>query len=346
MRVPPFKTYFATLDVMDVEQRRFYDFWLQNMKDGRFVDVDGQVSYLYAHIAPVLASRDYGRIRAVLEEMVSGYPHEESFCELCQMWIADTYFAQGDVAMALASLPPPRIGSRATMLADNTLSMKRLVGRRISGRDVVAIAGPKVTAFGRKNLALIEEQISAELRAREAAEDIDLLVAWSTDAEATPYSVFTGSDAQHFLDTNIWLFSLSRDVLDTCVALIRDAENVVRVEAHLPRVGEGWVAETELFYALKARFSQETVLHHARFEWLGRQHLDIFFPERNVALEYQGPQHDEPVAFFGGQKAFEQTRARDRRKRMRCREAGVRLIYVRSGYNLDEVVAAVLGETS
>ena len=60
-----------------------------------------------------------------------------------------------------------------------------------------------------------------------------------------------------------------------------------------------------------------------------------------VALEFQSLQHDQPVAFFGGQEAFEATLRRDARKRQLCRRHGVRLIYVRPGYDLSSVVAEI-----
>jgi hypothetical protein len=62
--------------------------------------------------------------------------------------------------------------------------------------------------------------------------------------------------------------------------------------------------------------------------WLGRQHFDIWLPDVNVAIEYQGAQHEAPVAHFGGEEAFEATRRRDLRKADLCRENGCRLLYV------------------
>ena len=59
---------------------------------------------------------------------------------------------------------------------------------------------------------------------------------------------------------------------------------------------------TELYYKIKETFPNEKVVHHGKPSWLGQQHLDIYFPYKNIAIEYQGLQHQEPVEFFGGKK--------------------------------------------
>ena len=96
--------------------------------------------------------------------------------------------------------------------------------------------------------------------------------------------------------------------------MIRECENTLREEMSIPRIGEGWVAETELFYKLKEYFPGERIVNHARPVWLAPQHLDIYFPETNIGIEYQGLQHQKPVEYFGGQKAFEKQQERDGRK--------------------------------
>ena len=62
-------------------------------------------------------------------------------------------------------------------------------------------------------------------------------------------------------------------------------------------------------------------------DWLRGQRLDIFIPSENTGIEYQGKQHSEAVDFFGGQKGLKDNLRRDERKRMRCKQNGVRLLY-------------------
>lgn len=112
--------------------------------------------------------------------------------------------------------------------------------------------------------------------------------------------------------------------LDLCDEILRDAENRLRAQHGLPKIGEGWVSETRLFNLVKEIFPDAR--QHARPKWLSPQHLDIFMPSQGLAIEYHGKQHFEAVDYFGGESQFKDTRERDQRKRLKCKKAKVKLI--------------------
>jgi hypothetical protein len=120
--------------------------------------------------------------------------------------------------------------------------------------------------------------------------------------------------------------------------ILLEAEDKYRESIGVPKIGENWISETRLYYAIKAKFAPIEVVQHASPKWLGRQHLDVYIPMYNIALEYQGVQHYRPVEFFGGEEAFLKTRERDLRKREKCIENNCELIYVDEGYEFDTVV--------
>src|SRR3954464_791915 len=62
--------------------------------------------------------------------------------------------------------------------------------------------------------------------------------------------------------------------------------------------------------------------------WLGRQRLDIYLPDLNLAIEYQGQQHFQAVALFGGEQGTRRAAERDALKQKLCQENGVTLIHV------------------
>jgi len=119
---------------------------------------------------------------------------------------------------------------------------------------------------------------------------------------------------------------------------IRDLEDEVRLEKELPKIGEGWISETSLYYELKNHFNTENVIHHGHPSWLGKQHVDIWLPKHNIGIEYQGKQHDEPVEFFGGEESFIKNKERDKRKKRLFKENNSDLIEVREGFSLIEIV--------
>lgn len=269
-------------------------------------------------------------------------PSEKKFYFL--FWAGDVFTGLGELERALQTKPQPPLGSRNSIQTDRILSLKFEHGELVSGLDIASLFGPKFTKFGCENIedvvAFLELQVE-QLQVRNAR---NLLLEWAKDAHVHPdgMPLFNGHASYVLAKSPMdYSFSLSPSAEKLCVELMREAENTFREERDIPRVGEGWVAETALFYEVRDALPNETVIQHGRPKWLGRQHLDIFMPDRGVAVEYQGEQHDRPVKFFGGEEAFRRNVERDRKKLSICKRNGVRVIYVRQGYKLAEVISEI-----
>ena len=70
-----------------------------------------------------------------------------------------------------------------------------------------------------------------------------------------------------------------------------------------------------------------TFEYQKKFKWLGRQSLDFYLPEYNIAIECQGKQHFEPVEFFGGKEKFKYQIKMDLRKKELCETHNITIIY-------------------
>ena len=110
-----------------------------------------------------------------------------------------------------------------------------------------------------------------------------------------------------------------------------------------------WYSEVELFKLVKIYYKD--ALYQYRSRWLGQQSLDIFIPSLNVAIEYQGIQHYEPVKCFGGDSAFKERRLRDRKKKELCQENNIKLIEWKYDeqivkVNLDKKIDSVLNKNN
>ena len=75
------------------------------------------------------------------------------------------------------------------------------------------------------------------------------------------------------------------------------------------------ISEAKLFKKLCDLFPEEKIERHGRPYWVELQHLDIYFSNRNINIEYQGIQHQKSVEYFNGEEGFEYTKERDERKR-------------------------------
>lgn len=114
------------------------------------------------------------------------------------------------------------------------------------------------------------------------------------------------------------------------------AENRVRDFLKVPRIGEGWINETGLFNLVSFLLPQHKVIREASPAWLGKQRLDIYIPTLNLAIEYHGQQHFQPVERFGGHEAFLRGQERDKLKKKLCTKNGVKLVVFTYKEDMDE----------
>lgn len=114
------------------------------------------------------------------------------------------------------------------------------------------------------------------------------------------------------------IFSINIDVgKDNCVRFFAnymiEADNSFRRDRSIPEIGRGWVSEVALLDLVRTIWP--SAIHQWRPSFLGMQSIDIYVREINLAIEYQGQQHYEPVDLFGGEEGFLLAKARDEKKR-------------------------------
>ena len=87
-------------------------------------------------------------------------------------------------------------------------------------------------------------------------------------------------------------------------------------------------------------------IYQKHFSWLGKQSLDFYLPQHNLAIECQGEQHYKPVDFAGkgnewAKKLFERTIKRDKIKLDKVLKHDIKMIYVNEE-NKDNFLNGVL----
>lgn len=317
---------------MNRQQAGFYRRWKNAWARGEALDIEGYTGYVRCY-----AINDISYDQSVEDRLNELLHLSDNYgMDIFYEWIYGCYIHLKQYDKALEILQSQlQLGLRQETLVSNIWSLKLVTDDQINGRELLSMYGPQVTKFGRQHLDKIADYLNLMLTTYETEHNINLIEEWSKnshswrnprDPESSPisYSYRDNSATQSFIKE-----------------ITRLAENVVREEGNLPHVGEGWLSETELYNHIRVALPDFEVKQHFSPTWLGRQHLDIFVPALNIALEYQGIQHDEPIAYFGGQEAFEKNQERDRRKKRLCTKHGVHIVFVRPGYDLPEVLAEI-----
>lgn len=89
-----------------------------------------------------------------------------------------------------------------------------------------------------------------------------------------------------------------------------------------------WKSESLVFELCKKIYGIDNVIFQYSPSFLGQMSYDVYIISKNTAIEYQGKQHFEPVAFFGGQEHFEKQIIRDKLKKELSAKNKVKLIYI------------------
>lgn len=110
--------------------------------------------------------------------------------------------------------------------------------------------------------------------------------------------------------------------------VMRYFSNQARKSFGFKRLGEEWISETLLYKIVQSLLPHKRLIRHFRADWLHGLELDIYIPELNVGIEYQGIQHSCPVSHWGGKESLKKQRTRDEKKRNYCKRKNCKLIEI------------------
>ena len=100
-------------------------------------------------------------------------------------------------------------------------------------------------------------------------------------------------------------------------------------ESHAEREIANWFKENNIPF--------ERYYH---FDWLPRgYHVDFYFPEKNIAIEYQGKMHFEPV---WGKEELEKQQIRDKLKKELCQKNNLPLYEITYVENVEQRLREIL----
>ena len=349
--------YYPSQDDMDHHQLSFYKAVESHLNKGNYIDIDGNISYVFVFIYELLSRWNedgFDHLSEFLIYLSEIYKHEEKLSNYCLHWAFDCLLGLEKYEEYLDKTEPKKVVGTRTHSSNLRLNIQKKLGDTANPIDVLLMFGGRKTQFITDNQALYRDCIIDTFSAytQENMEWFALFDEWFIHKKSKrlyPYSLFSGARlreakdadrpvAKPYLQFKTECLYVASEYSDTIKFLSKEAENQARGIAGVPKIGEGWVSETALFRKLEAEFSNTKVVQHGRPTWLGRQHFDIWFPNWKIAVEYHGRQHFEPVEFFGGKDAFHNTVERDKRKVNLSKKHGVKLLIVTETDNYDDVV--------
>ena len=358
VKITPFESYFPSANLLNKKQYLTYKFIKQSLQKGVFVDVQDNISYIFLYIYDILKSiestQDVPSAIDKLNRIKKLYESYDKIKNSITYWTADLFYAVKDYESAIC-LYKSLLSLRNinTHLANDLLNIKYKLNMKTDAIEWLSL-NKKFTNFIADRYEDVQPYCDFVLSEERKYLKKDFLqYIMEKYSEAPEYLKYPnylfaglvfGYDLQQKLgvenDFYVPLY-LIPEVLKFGEKLSRDAENLLREKLEMPKIGEGWISETELFYKIKSSYPNYTVVHHYREKWLGKQHLDVYIKELRIAFEYQGLQHFKPVDFFGGEKAFLENIRRDKLKKEKCKKENVILYEVEPGYNFDDIVSTI-----
>ncbi len=346
--IPKFHEYFASEEKMSLEQREFYKHLEKEISKQNYISVQGQISYLFTYAYKILGKRRAIGHKGVYDELMNiaeAYYYEKKFFKLCKLWAANCLLATDEYEAFLEQTEPDTPIGREKHVSNLRLNVQMICGMPANGIDLFKMATGSVSKPVRKYLGLFrdmmqdatyEYQINNGNWFDNAKNGIDGIRTWK-------YRIFGSSIFNNYhKELTLYSFDESKNLREQIISLARNTENTLRENIGLPKIGEGWISETELFFFLKNAFSQTLVVQHGKPNWLGKQHFDIWFPRWKIAVEYHGAQHFEPVQFFGGSDSFEKTQQRDIRKERLARANKVKLFIATEEQSHEDVAKLII----
>ncbi|MGT2615048.1 hypothetical protein [Clostridium perfringens] len=126
------------------------------------------------------------------------------------------------------------------------------------------------------------------------------------------------------------------DVWRYCDIILNNAYNgkyISEEKSTYTRPINKWISEEQVYIITKKLYKDFNVIYQHRPFFLrssmgGQMSYDVYISGLNIAIEYQGKQHFEPIEYFGGEIAYQNTIKRDKEKLFLSNKNNIKLIYI------------------
>lgn len=355
MKIVEYNQMYPSLNSLSTEQKKTYDYIYSNIENLNYIDVGENNSYIMLYLNELV-------LKLITEHKKLNYfedrfnfikkHYKADFLQVyTTLWLGDTYYFFDEYEKAISTWEQNLQADKImTMQAENIISLKLQMNIPLSAIEAITFK-KKITRYGYKNIDKVVIYLNNILK-HDYENHLITNEYFIQNENIIEYPVVLFSGCVHGYNINAFYkeknpgkFNYSLHSLKNLIEYINSicvqAENALREDNGIPKIGEGWVSETELFYKIKEHYPQYKVLQHYHDSWLGNQHLDVYIKDINVGIEYQGAQHYQAIEIFGGEEGLKNTQKRDRQKVLKCKKNNTKLVIVNEGYNFDEVLKEI-----
>lgn len=343
MRVPEFQPHISYTARIVASQQKFYDYLCSSIENGIYPSVEGNVAYLFRYIYDFRnKSKRIGfeQVRSRMMEIANAYYFEERLCETCYSFADNCLLGLERYDEYLSKTAPKNIFGTARHKSNLHCNINYHIGKPANPIDLVKMYEYNYSAYVKQNEGKLKDFLMAAFEKN--IEEYGSLLERFYEIMKKPrrrYKYPLGLNI--YSKFYIYEFCNDNAIGKSIKLIIRFGENEFLKSQGLPGIGQGWISETILYQKIKEAFPETTVIQHGRPNWLGRQHLDIWLPDWRIAVEYHGLQHFQPVEFFGGVDAFEDSQYRDKKKEQLCKINNVHLIISFEGISPEEIIERI-----
>jgi len=348
MSVPEFNGYFPSESDMDSTQHSFYMVLEPKLKKGEYLDIEGNIGYVFVFLYKLLAKwkdKGFENLYEYLIFLSELYIKEEKLSSYCLFWAHDCLLGLKQYEEFLEKTEPEHAFGTSTHYSNLRLNIQKHLGLSANPIDIVLMVGGRQTKFIQNNEALYKDKIHEMFNDYEN-KNVDwfkVFEKWQPKGNKYGHTLFNGAliYSKPAIEFKIETFYAAYDYLNIIRDLTKKAENAARETCGVPKIGEGWISETSLYKKLEGEFSSTIIIQHGQPQWLGRQHFDIWFPNWKIAVEYHGKQHFEPVEYFGGIEGLKKTQERDTKKKNLAEKHGVKLLIIKEDDNQGDLIQSI-----
>ena len=255
MHIVEFITYFPSYTAMNKDQKRSYKYVVKNIKKCRYIDVGDNISYIFLYIYEIMENvKTIKDIKLTIEKLKAIqklYEKNDKINDYLNVWIGDLFFINGNYKEALKYYNICR-----AIDGNSILNIKYKLGIDINAKELLSLRSDrKFASFVKDKYDSVEKYCNIILKKEKEYRAMDYIqyIAKKYPQEAKynicNWCLFAGlpcgynlrklnPKVTNFFEETFCFYSI-QEVYDFVKTLSREAENLLREDIGVPKVGEG-----------------------------------------------------------------------------------------------------------